>query len=253
MNFTKFYSGLSFVLIIAACQVAHASCSNASIKGTYGILSTGLNGSLQPASSLDQIIVDGAGHLSGTSTKSIDGSIVEFTFTGTYAIATNCTGTATFTNQSSQTEHDKIFLNTVNTTGIYTGAFLIQTDSQHVQSSIAAAQGTATCTNLGVKNSYSFELTGTVIGTGEVAGAGRLALNGSGSITGTETVSLYGSIHTASVTGTYKINSNCTGTAILNPAGLSPMHLTLAVVNGGKQMMAIETDANTIVTGTFQE
>ena len=89
--------------------------------------------------------------------------------------------------------------------------------------------------------------------TGEVAGAGRLALNGSGSITGTETVSLYGSIHTASVTGTYKINSNCTGTAILNPAGLSPMHLSLAVVNGGKQMMAIETDANTIVTGTFQE
>lgn len=254
MNFRNICSVLSFALIIAGTQVARASCSNASVKGSYGVISTGLNGSLQPATSVDQITVDGAGHISGTSTKSIDGSIVDYTLTGSYSITANCTGTATFTNQDNQTEHDKIYLNNATTTGLNTGAFLIQTDALHVQSSIVVAQGVATCNDLVVKNSYSFESTGTVMGTGQVAAAGRLTLNGTGSISGTETLSLDGTIHASiSVTGTYTINSNCTGSATLTAAGLSAMHFNLVVVNGGKELMAVETDPNTIVSGTFQQ
>ena len=249
MHFTKVCVVLLFVTLIGGVSLAHATCSNANIKGTYGILSTGLNGSLQPASSVDQITVDGLGHVSGTSTKSIDGTIVTYAITGSYNIATNCNGTAIFNNQSGQTEHDNIYLNDANA-----GAFLIQTDKSHVQSSTAVAQGAATCTNLGVKNPYSFEETGTVIGTGQVAAAGRLTLNGTGSISGTLTLSLDGTIHSSvSVTGSYKINSNCTGTAIITPTGLSTMNFNLVVVNAGKGIMAIETDNNTIVTGTFQE
>lgn len=249
MNFTKVCVTSLFIAVIACGTLAHATCSNASIKGTYGIVSTGLNGSLQPASSVDQISVDGLGHVSGTSTKSIDGTIVTYTITGSYNIAANCNGTASFNNQSGQIEHDNIYLNNANA-----GAFLIQTDKSHVQSSIAVAQGAATCTNLGVKNPYSFEATGTVIGTGQVAAAGRLTMNGTGSISGTLTLSLDGTIHSSvSVTGSYKINANCTGTASITPTGLSTMKFNLVVVNAGKQIMAIETDNNTIVTGAFQE
>ncbi|MHB8217841.1 MAG: hypothetical protein ACYDDS_17350 [Candidatus Sulfotelmatobacter sp.] len=236
-------------LMIAGIPAANAACSNASVNGVYGITSTGLNGSLQPAASVDQITADGAGNITGSSTKSIDGSIVTFTFTGTYSIAANCTGKATFKNQDGTTEHDNIFLNNNNT-----GAFLIQTDSNHVQSSVAVAQGLATCTNLAVKRSYSFEGTGIVIGTGQVALAGRLSLNGTGSITGTETLSLNGVISSSlPVTGTYQINADCTGTATITPSGFSPTHLSLVVVNADKEIMAIETDSNTIVTGTFQQ
>jgi hypothetical protein len=249
MNFAKACIGILVALTIGGASLAHASCSNASVNGTYGIVSTGLNGSLQPASSVDQVTLDGAGHLSGTSTKSIDGTIVTFPFTGTYSIAASCNGTAIFNNQSGQTEHDNIYLNNSNA-----GAFLIQTDKTHVQSSIAVAQGAATCTNLGVKNPYSFEATGQVIGTGQIAGAGRLSMNGTGGISGTLTLSLDGVIHSSvAVTGTYKINSNCTGAATITPTGLSAMNFNLVVVNAGKEIMAIETDHNTIVTGTFQE
>ena len=238
-----------FVLAAAGSPAANAACSNASVNGVYGIISTGLNGSLQPAASVDQITADGAGNITGSSTKSIDGSIVTFTFTGTYSIAANCTGKATFKNQDGTSEHDNIFLNNNNT-----GAFLIQTDSNHVQSSVAVAQGAATCTNLGVKRSYSFEGTGTVIGTGQVAVAGRLSLNGTGSITGTETLSLNGAISSSvPVTGTYQINADCTGTATFTPNGFSPTHLSLVVVNADKEIMVIETDSNTIVAGTFQQ
>jgi hypothetical protein len=247
MNYVKTCI-MVFALSISGVSLAHATCSNASIKGTYGVLSTGLNGSLQPASSVDQVTLDGAGHLSGTSTKSINGTIVTFPFTGTYALGTTCNGTAIFT-QSGQTEHDNIYVNNANA-----GAFLIQTDKTHVQSSISVAQGAATCTNLGVKNPYSFEATGQVIGTGQIAGAGRLTMNGTGGISGKLTLSLNGTIHSSvTVTGTYTINSNCTGTATITPTGLSTMNFNLVVVNAGKEIMAIETDNNTIVTGTFQE
>lgn len=250
MHFTKVRLAIVIVaLIIASRQSAFAACTNATIKGTYGILSTGLNGSLQPASGVDQIVADGAGNLTGTATKSIDGTIVTFSFTGTYNIATNCTGTATFTNQDGTLEHDNIYLNNGNT-----GAFLVQTDNNHVQSSVGLAQGAATCTNLGVKHPYSFEATGIVTGTGQVAMGGRLTLNGTGGITGTATLSLNGAIHSAvQVAGTYNINSNCTGSATMTPKGLPPINLNLVVVSAGKEIMAVETDTNTIVAGTFLE
>ena len=105
-------------LAIVCAPLARAACSNASINGTYGILSTGLNDSLQPASSLKQIKVDGLGHLAGIATKSNNGSIVTYILKGTYTIGTNCTGTAALTNQNNQIEHAKIYLNSVNLSGL---------------------------------------------------------------------------------------------------------------------------------------
>jgi hypothetical protein len=238
-----------FAAALAAVPAWAATCTNASIKGVYGIVSSGLNGSSQPAAGITQVTLDGAGNASGTATKSIDGTIVTYTITGTYDLAKNCTGTATWTNQDDQTEHDNLVLNNSNK-----GAFLIQTDANHVQSSIAVAQGTATCTNLGVKHTYSMELTGTVTSVGQVAVEGQLVLNGTGSITGTATLSLNGSITSAvPVTGTYTINSNCTGTAQFTPQGLSAINLAVVVVNADKEMLAVETDTNTIVSGALQE
>jgi hypothetical protein len=254
MSFIKVCLAVVFVSIVFGAPLAFATCSNASIKGTYGVLASGLNGSLQPAASLNQIVVDGLGNLSGTATKSIDGTIVTYSVTGTYSIASNCTGKATFNNQSNQTEHDNIYINNANSGGLYAGAFLIQTDSNHVQAAVAVAEGTATCTDLGVKHPYSFQATGMVVGTGQIAALGRLTLNGTGGVSGTETLSLGGAIHSAvAVTGSYTINSNCTGTAKITPTGLSPVNLSLVVVNAGKEIMAVETDTNTIVTATFQE
>src|SRR5579859_483527 len=207
MSFVRVSSIVVILAAIAAGTPAAQACTTASVNGVYAILSSGLNGSGLPATSVDQITADGLGNLSGTSTKSIDGTIVTYTFTGTYTVATNCSGTATFTNQDNQVEHDNFILNNANK-----GAFLIQTDGGHTQSSVAVAEGSATCTDLGVRHSYSFEGTGQVLGTGQVAYVGRLVLNGTGLVTGTATASLNGTITSSTVTGTYTINSDCTGT-----------------------------------------
>jgi len=238
---------LLFVTLIAASSFA-ATCSNATVKGVYGILGSGLNGSGEPAANLTQITADGNGNLTGSSTKSIDGTIVTFTTTGTYEIEKNCTGNGTLTNQDDEYEHSNIFLNNGNK-----GAFMIQTDANHVVSSVAFAQGTATCTNLGVKHTYSLEATGIFLSAGQMAASGQLVLNGEGSLTGTLTSSVNGAISSLPVTGTYQINSNCTGTATFTPEGQSAINISVVIVNGGKELMFIETDANTIVSGTLQE
>jgi hypothetical protein len=54
------------------------------------------------------------------------------------------------------------------------------------------------------------------------------------------------------VTGYYKVATDCRGTATITPKGRSEMHFKLLVVDGGNKMLAIETDANTVVSGTLE-
>ena len=51
------------------------------------------------------------------------------------------------------------------------------------------------------------------------------------------------------VTGSYTVGSDCRGTATITPKGRSEMHFSLVVVDCGKEMLAIETDADTVVSG----
>jgi len=246
---SRFVFALFVVLMATVSAASAATCTNATLKGVYGILASGLNGSLLPAASVSRLAADGAGNLTGYVMKSSDGEIFTYSSTGTYTINKNCTGIATWTNQQGQNEGANIYLNNGNK-----GAFVIQTDTNHVQTGVVIEQGTVTCTNAGVKHTYSMDLTGTVISVGQVAMAGQLIFNGTGSISGTATLSLYGVIYdNVSVKGTYTINSDCTGTAQITPQGLSAMNLGLLVLGTDKQMMAIEMDSNTIVAGMLQE
>jgi hypothetical protein len=46
---------------------------------------------------------------------------------------------------------------------------------------------------------------------------GQITADGKGNVSGTETVSYENSIQTVSVTGTYTVAANCTGTLSLSP------------------------------------
>jgi hypothetical protein len=196
-----------------------------------------------------RIVADGAGHLTGSAIKSDNGTLKSDTLNGTYVIKSNCTGTATFTYViGGNTDHVNFVLNSGNK-----GAFLIQTDAPRVQSSVAVALGsTIVCTDLAVKKKYSLRFTGVVLSTGQVALVGQVSLNGTGGITGTATRSLNGVITSLTLGGTYVINTDCTGTAQIT-SSMSPVNLSLLVVSIDKEILALETDSNTIVSGIFQQ
>ena len=53
------------------------------------------------------------------------------------------------------------------------------------------------------------------------------------------------------VTGSYKVDRDCRGTATITPKGQPEMHFSFVVVDDGKEMLGVETDADTVINGTL--
>ncbi len=223
-----------------------ATCSNASLRGTYGFLHDGTDSNGTPTSAaVTQITFDSTtGTFTGETTTSHDGVIATEPVTGTYTIASNCTGTGNPAGGSS-------FSFVVTSTGFLALHLFAE--------GFAVKQGSATCTNAGVKGSFGFETTGAFLAEASapaVAFIGELKLkvdpSGEGVIRGRVAASENGTFLTfVPVTGSYRVGADCRGRATIAPEGLPEMHFSLVVVDGGNEMLAVETDANTVVSGTL--
>jgi hypothetical protein len=236
----------SFALSSAAWA---ATCSNASLSGTYGFLHDGTDSNGTPATAaVSQITFDSTtGTFTVETTASHGGVIATESLTGTYAVASNCTGTGNPTGASP-------FSIVVTSRG-----FL----ALHLFSEgFAVKQGSPTCTNAGVKGRFGFETTGVFLAgaptIGAVAFIGELKLtvnaSGEGVISGHVASSEDGTFVTFAeepVTGSYKVDKDCRGRVTITPKGFSEMRFHFVVVDGGEQMLAIETDADTVVSGTL--
>ena len=223
-----------------------ATCSNASLSGTYGFLHDGTDSNGAPATAaVSQITFDSAtGTFTVETTASHDGVIATESLTGIYTVASNCTGTGTPTGASP-------FSIVVTSTG-----FLAL---HPFSEGFAVKQGSPTCSNAAVIGSFGFETTGLFLAgapaTGWVAFIGDLKLTVSPSGEGVISGHVAGSegattLTFAPVTGSYTVDKDCRGTATITPKGRSEMYFSLVVVDGGKEMLAIETDADTVVSGT---
>jgi hypothetical protein len=221
-----------------------ANCSNASLSGAYGFLhdSTDSNGAPFTAA-VSQITFDSTtGTFTVENTASHDGVIVTDSTTGTYAIASNCTGTGTPAGASP-------FSIVVTSTGFLALHLFAE--------GFAVKQGPPACTNAGVTGKFGFETTGAFLATGAVAFIGELKLtvnpSGEGVISGRLAASENGTfVASEPVTGSYKVGAGCRGTATITPVGQPEMHFSFVVVDGENQMLAVETDAGTVVSGTLQ-
>jgi hypothetical protein len=49
-----------------------------------------------------------------------------------------------------------------------------------------------------------------------------------------------------------QVDTDCRGTATITPKGRSEMHFSLVVVDSGNEMLALEMDADTVVSGTLE-
>jgi hypothetical protein len=68
-------------------------CSNASVAGRWGFTTNGTVVGIGPRDSLGIFTLDGAGNLlNGKATSSLNGSVTDETFSGTYSVNPDCTG-----------------------------------------------------------------------------------------------------------------------------------------------------------------
>ena len=234
----------------ALTSAAGATCSNASLSGTYGFLHGGTDSNGTPATAaVSQVTFDSTtGTFTGETTTSHDGVIATESLTGTYAVASNCTGTGT--------PMGGIPFSIVVTS---TGFLALHLFAE----GFAVKQGSPICTNAGVKGGFGFETTGIFLAgapaTGAVAFIGELKLSVnahgqgviSGHIAGAENSTIL-TFAEEPIAGSYFVAPDCRGQATIRPEGLSEMHFSFVVVDGGTELLAVEIDPHTVVSGTLQ-
>jgi hypothetical protein len=246
----------SFTLSSAARA---ATCSNASLSGTYGFLHAGVDSHGAPAAAVTQLTFDSTtGTYTGEDLENIDGVLTISSLTAKYAVARNCIVTARVRLVSGGQAENVDVSFVVTPTGFF---FLFQKPGA-ISSGFGVKQGSPTCTNAGVEGSFGFETTGLFLAgapaIGPVAFIGELKLavdpSGEGVISGYIAASEDGTILTFAdepVTGSYGVGADCRGTATITPEGQPEMHFSFVVVDDGKEMLAVERDADAVVSGTL--
>jgi hypothetical protein len=104
------------------------------------------------------------------------------------------------------------------------------------------------CSNNSLRGNFGFQFTGNIIGLGPIGGVGIATYDGAGNFTQTDNVSINGfpAIVNRPGSGTYSVNTDCTGTSTLNTGGLV-LHNTFVVV--GKLSYSVQTDPGAVITG----
>ena len=121
-----------------------------------------------------------------------------------------------------------------------------------VRASVSEASG---CTNASIAGAYGLTATGALFGPNStrsgIALVGRTVYDGQGGLSGTQTDSIDGSIERVTLTGTYAVQSDCTGseTFTFRPSG-EVVHADFVVVAQSHAILFIDTDSGTMLTVT---
>src|SRR4029077_19646993 len=87
------------LLVTLALPAQAAQCSLANVTGSYGYTTSGFvaiaPSTFVPVAAAGKITFDGHGHISGTQTRVVAGSSLDETYSGTYSVNADCTGSFT--------------------------------------------------------------------------------------------------------------------------------------------------------------
>ncbi len=225
-----------------------AACSVTTLHGRYGFAINGTD-SGNPITAVGQIAAN-EGNLAGNETISDNGSVGNLLgVLGKYTVNSDCTGTMTIQAQGRSKQNFNI---TVISGGKQID--MVQTDSGATNLGTAQAQVSKSCSTAGVKGVYGLQGGGTEIGVGPLALGGQITLRGDGTVDGTATVSVNGSIASnQQISGAYKVIRICQGAAVIQVGNQEPIHLNLVVVNGQHEVLFIEGDKNSLLSGSLQQ
>src|SRR5262249_25636366 len=117
---------------------------------------------------------------------------------------------------------------------------MVQSDSGTNVYGYALTRGNSTCTLAASRGTYGFQGGGFDSPTLPNAFEGEVALDGAGNLSGTETASSNGSVASGPISGTYTVNSDCTGTGSVLFGGLTST-TSLVIVNSGQTVLELKT------------
>jgi len=115
--------------------------------------------------------------------------------------------------------------------------------------------GAQSCSNATLQGAYGYHAQGALLPTPTISltfgSVGMTRFSGDGHLTWVEHTVVGGVSLAAgwtSATGTYRVNSNCTGTAVVNtPNSPVPLHLSFVIVKDGKEVHSV-LDSDSVST-----
>jgi len=243
----------TFVFLGLAALTQAQTCSNSSFSGTYFYLENGTAvegsaSSVAPYAQFGKVISDGNGNVSGQGTENASDMPSPLSFTATYALNADCSGTVTGTNTRQGGGSSGLWTSAMQLVHGGQEALIATMDSEMVVTGHAyraAAEGASQCGNGSLAGSYGWlgwnpRLAGAVGGAYPLGQdfAGGFVFDGKGGLsytgaTNPATAGLGGQ-------GTYSIAGDCSGTATFGIPGYA-IHLLLGIVEGGN-VLCLESD-----------
>ena len=109
------------------------------------------------------------------------------------------------------------------------------------------------CSNDSLRGTFAYTSTGFIASPPEIAGplveVGTQSFDGTGNTTATATLSQNGNILPVTVTGTYTVNPDCTGTMTLQVSPIAvTVHVFFVIDDSLNGFQAIETDPGLVIT-----
>ena len=77
--------------------------------------------------------------------------------------------------------------------------------------------------------------------------------DGHGNLSGTSTADFAGSVFPVTFTGTYTVNSNCTGSLTVDAGASGIVHRDLVIVDAGKEVEFVSTDPGVVIAGYMKK
>jgi len=120
----------------------------------------------------------------------------------------------------------------------------------------ADSQDTIACTDRTLQGDYGSRIEGTILGPNlPFRGLAMAHFDGKGNITQVDHIVFNGippAIEWTPGTGTYSVNPDCTGAAVINsPSAQGPVNLHFVAVNHGKQINQV-VDANAVTAVAYR-
>jgi hypothetical protein len=117
----------------------------------------------------------------------------------------------------------------------------------------AANAGDKGCSNASLTGTFAYTSTGFIAAPPEIAGplveVGTQTFDGHGNTTAVATLSQNGNILPITVTGTYQLNPDCTGTFTLQVSPIDvTVHVSFVMDSSLSEFQAIETDPGLVIT-----
>ena len=226
------------LMVTAGFACAAEVCNPPDLIGPYALQLSGtttISGEPKPATSLSRIVFDGRGKVSGTSSAMFQGLLLGNPVTGTYEVKPDCAIAWKLQDDSGAWQN---FRGTIS--GDLTRGQFRQTDPGGAQSGVLR-KISAACSGADLQKQYRFTLSGTAIPMRE-EGLSR-------------TVSAKGTVAVSEL-GNVQVDSECiVQFDLLLPAANGrlegPLRMRGVLVDGGREILAVQTDPGAMVTARF--